>query len=209
MTVRVTRGSRGWSAPGRVIGIATWAHAYTPGELTEEQERLLGGPVEKEISEVQRRAEQLGSYRASPLWPLLAQEEQALVQSPSAHPQLPDASYPLPIGQLRTLTGASLDQIRHWDELGLLHFSRSQGGHRQFFADAAMRAFAYKRTLNQAQVTVLRSLTQPDGAQMMRCIAAVLFDQASVAGPDDQRLFKRAAESLQEVSVVVGHRHRS
>jgi hypothetical protein len=117
-------------ARGHLRRIAAWARAYTPESLTGRQRQLLEAPIGREISDSQRQAEAMGSYEASPLWDMLTAREQALVRNPSTHRQLASATYPLSIGQLTTLTKTTVDQLRHWSDLGLIRAARTKGGHR-------------------------------------------------------------------------------
>ncbi len=142
--------------------IATWARAT--GSASDAQRELLARGPEHGLSEVQRRAEELAGPQASPMWAYLTDPEQRMVLDPGTHPKLAGATYPLGIGRLATLTGSTQDQIRHWHELGLLRARRSKGGHRQFFANAVMRAFFLRGNMPQPYITVLRDISNLRGA---------------------------------------------
>jgi len=184
--------------------IAQWAKAYTPEHLTPAQSELASSARKTERSAARTEAEALGSYQSSPFWRVLTVDEQRLVEDPSEHPRLRGATYPLSIGQLTALTDTSPDQVRYWHDTGLLRAGRTAGGHRLFYPDAAMRAFAFKRAL-APHITVLREivdLRQP-AETLFLGIASVLSERASDF-PDDQRhVFLSAAQSLQAVSDVL------
>jgi hypothetical protein len=56
----------------------------------------------------------------------LTSEQQAWVADPSSHPALAeDARYPLTLGQLHLLTGASERQLRHWSDEDLIPSHRA------------------------------------------------------------------------------------
>jgi hypothetical protein len=129
-----------------------------------------------QISATQRRAQELAAVESTPLWTLLTSEEQYLVSEPSLHPDLPkDVRYPLTIGQLIKLTGATERQIRHWDELGLLPTRRRPSGHRLFYKAAAIRAFIYKR-MPARHLTTLRDARRGQAAPFLAAMATLWHD---------------------------------
>jgi hypothetical protein len=180
--------------------IATWAR--TAGTLSEAQRALLRQSPAHEISAAQKRAEALAGIEGSPMWGYLTEDEQGMVRDPATHPPLAGVSYPLGIGQLAMLTGSTQDQIRHWHELGLLRARRSKGGHRQFFANAAMRAFFFRENMSQSYITVLRDLSQLRGAPLLTGMATLLHERASLFNADDHALLTQTAHDLERVSVV-------
>ncbi len=184
--------------------IATWARAA--GALSDSQRALLEQRPERELSEAQRRAEALAGPQASPMWQYLTEEEQGMVRDPATHPKLAGVSYPLGIGQLATLTGSTQDQIRHWHELGLLRARRSKGGHRQFFANAALRAFFLRRNMPQPYITVLRDISKLKGAPLLAGMATLLQEQASRFDAMEHALLTQTAHDLEQVSAVFAGR---
>lgn len=181
--------------------IATWARAT--GSASDVQRELLAWRPEPRLSEVQRRAEELAGPQASPMWGCLTDGQRAMVLDPSAHPKLAGASYPLGIGQLATLTGCTQDQIRHWHELGLLRARRTKGGHRQFFANAVLRAFFLRGNMPQRYITVLRDISNLKGAPLLAGMATLLQEQSSRFDPAERELLTQAAHDLQRVSAVL------
>ncbi len=182
--------------------IATWARAT--GSISDPQRELLARRPEHGLSEAQRRAEELAGPQASPMWDYLTDAEQRMVVDPGVHPKLAGATYPLGIGQLGTLTGSTQDQIRHWHELGLLRARRSKGGHRQFFANAAVRAFFLRGNMPQPYITVLRDISNLKGAPLLAGMATLLQEQASGFDTAAERdLWTQTAHDLERVSAVL------
>jgi len=184
--------------------IATWARAA--GVASDAQRELLALPPDRPVSAAGRRAAKLAGVEGSPIWALLNEEERRLVREPGNHPQLPGVTYPVSIGELATLTGATNDQLRHWHELGLIRARRTKGGHRQFFADAAMRAFVMRRQMPQSYVTVLRDVQRLQGGSLLAGIALILQDQANEFDPTERDLMMHTANDLQEVSIAFARR---
>jgi DNA-binding transcriptional MerR regulator len=184
--------------------IATWARAG--GALSDAQRVLLEKRPGRAPSDAQLRAEALAGPQASPMWQYLTTEERGLVRDPATHPKLEGVSYPLGIGQLATLTGSTQDQIRHWHELGLLRARRSKGGHRQFFANAALRAFFLREQMSQPYITVLRDISKLKGAPLLAGMATLLQEQASSFGAAEHDLLTQTAHDLERVSAVFAGR---
>jgi hypothetical protein len=181
--------------------IATWARAA--GSASDAQRKLLAQSPRRKLSEAQQWAEELAGLRASPMWQYLTEGEQGMVLDPSAHPKLAGASYPLGIGQLATLTGSTQDQIRHWHELGLLRARRSKGGHRQFFANAALRAFFLRGNMPQPYITVLRDISNLKGAPLLAGMATLLQEHALRFETAERDLLTQTAHDLERVSLVL------
>jgi DNA-binding transcriptional MerR regulator len=150
------------------------------------------------VSAAGRRAAKLAGVEGSPIWGLLNEDERRLVREPGSHPQLPGVTYPVSIGELATLTDATNDQLRHWHELGLISARRTKGGHRQFFADAATRAFVMRRQMPQSYVTVLRDVQRLEGGSLLAGIALILQERASEFAPAERDLMIHAANDLQQ-----------
>jgi DNA-binding transcriptional MerR regulator len=181
--------------------IATWARAA--GKASDGQRELLAQLPQHKLSEAQQRAEELAGPQASPMWQYLTEREQEMVLDPGVHPKLAGASYPLGIGQLATLTGSTQDQIRHWHELGLLRVRRSKGGHRQFFANAALRAFFLRGNMPQPYITVLRDISNLKGAPLLAGMATLLQEQALRFDETERELLTQTAHDLERVSTVL------
>lgn len=178
--------------------IAAWAQALAPETLTAEQEELLATPAPS-TSSARGRAEQLAGYDQSPFWRYLSPRERALVRDPSSHGRLRSASYPLSVGQLATLANASPDQIRYWNQVGLLPARRSKGRQRQFFPVAAVRAF-FLKNLGQSGISLLRKVRKKEAGPLFVGIAAVLAEEAATTQSTDQALLQQTATHLEKIS---------
>lgn len=173
--------------------IAGWARALTPNELSDTQRELLV-PRTGGVSAAQRKAERLGSYEASPWWKHLTDAEKAKVEA---------AEYPLGIGGLAKLVRMSEPRLRYWEERGLLPARRTSGGHRQFFAMAAIRAFVLKR-LQQAELTVLRNVYEQRAGNLLAGMAMIMHEHTAATKADSTReLFEQTADHLEKVSLAM------
>lgn len=177
--------------------IAAWARAIAPEALDERQQALLNAKPPAP-SATQKRAAKLAGYEGSPFWDLLDERQRALVRDPGKHPDLPEAGYPLGVGQLATLVGATPDKVRHWHNSGLIPARRTAGRHREFYAAAAVRAF-YLNALSRAGIALLRDLKQGRGGLVLVGMSSVLYDRASATPQPDHDLLQRAATDLQRV----------
>jgi hypothetical protein len=178
--------------------IAAWAQALAPKTLTAAQEELLQGSAAPR-SGARQRAEALASLEGSSFWRFLDQEERKLVRDPSGRRGLAGASYPLGISDLATLVNATVDQIRYWNDAGLVPARRSAGGQRQFFAAAAMRAF-FLRKLGRSGIAILRKVRNREAGPLLVGIATVLSEEAASAPAADQSVLQSAATELEKVS---------
>jgi DNA-binding transcriptional MerR regulator len=140
------------------------------------------------------------------MWGFLSEKERGLVLQPKSHPKLANASYPISIGQLATLTGATENQLRHWHELGLLRARRTRGGHRKFFANAALRAFFLHSQMPQSYITVLRDVQSFKGGSFLAGLATILQEQADDFDPSDRDLLAHLADDLKRLSLVFARR---
>ena len=140
------------------------------------------------------------------MWGFLSEEERRLVDDPASHPQLANVSYPISIGQLATLTDSTEHQLRHWHELGLLRARRTRGGHRKFFANAALRAFFLRGQMPQSYITVLRDVQSFKGGSLLAGLATILQDKADQFDPSDRDLFVHTANDLERLSLAFARR---
>jgi DNA-binding transcriptional MerR regulator len=186
---RLTRGQR--------LRIAGWARALTPEALSSEQEALLDAAAPPP-TEAQKRAAELSGFEASPYWKLLDERQRTLVRDPASHPDLDGAGYPLGVGQLADLVGATPEKVRHWHNSGLLPAQRTSGRHREFYAAAAVRAF-YLNGLSRSGITILRDLARGEGGALLLGVSAVLHDRASAAPAAEHELLRRTATNLEQV----------
>lgn len=169
--------------------IAGWARTLTPARLTPVQRELLA-PKRDDVSAVQQEAERLGGYTASPLWSHLSDTERHAVHA---------ADYPLGISALARLGGLSISQVRYWEQNGLLPARRTKGGHRQFFAPAAIRALIL-RQVGPSGLTTLRVVHERRAGSLLASVAMVLHEQEAVG---NQELYWETADRLQQVSLTM------
>jgi excisionase family DNA binding protein len=185
---------------GQRLRIAGWARALTPGDLTEAQHQLLG-IKDGQPSPSLERAEELSSYRGGPLWSALSRGQQALVDVPSEHPELQGTTYPLGVAELATLVGASRDKVHHWHDSGLLPARRSPGGHRRFYAAAAVRAFLLVG-LRQPEITILKDLRNGTAGPLLVGMSEVLRTRFEAADGDERDLLERTATDLEQLGTA-------
>jgi hypothetical protein len=184
--------------------IATWARAA--GNLSDAQRDFLARQPDVTTSDAQRHARELAGPQASPMWDFLSEKERGLVLHPASHLRLANASYPISIGQLATLTGSTENQLRHWHELGLLRARRTRGGHRKFYANAALRAFFLRSQMPQSYITVLRDVQSFKGGPFLAGLATILQEQADDFDPSDRDLFAHTANDLERLSLAFARR---
>lgn len=189
---RLTRGQR--------LRIAGWGRAATPNQLSEEQRKMLDD-FGSRSAPARERAERLADFREGPYWRALTAGQQALVDDPSAHRGLRGATYPLRTSQLATLAGASIDQIRQWDEAGLLPARRTPGGQRRFYAASAVRAL-FLTAVDQQSLGILRKVTAGGGQRLLLGISGVFREQATAASEAERPILLRAAADLEELGLL-------
>ena len=131
------------------VRLARLAERYAPKKLSELQRELLASPSAERDATRQPSPDQEGfqadATQTERAWQEgvfaeLSSEQQAWMSDPGSHPLLADGTrYPLTLGELHVLTGASKRQIRHWTDEGLLPSHRA-GTHRRYYSTAVARA---------------------------------------------------------------------
>jgi hypothetical protein len=106
------------------------------------------------------------------------------------------------VTQLAVLVGATTEKVRHWHNSGLIPARRTSGGHREFYAEAAVRGF-YLNALGRTEITILRDLARGEGAALLLGVSAVLHDRASDPDQPEHDLLVRAAADLERVGTVM------
>jgi hypothetical protein len=150
------------------VRLARLGERYVPKKLSAAQRDLLASPMAERDATRQPSAE-LDGFQANAqeterafedgVYAELTSEQQAWVADPSAHPALAeDVRYPLTLGQLHVLTGASERQLRHWSDENLIPSHRA-GAHRRYYSAAVARALLLADTAPQ-QVATLIALRQ-------------------------------------------------
>jgi hypothetical protein len=170
------------------VRLARLAERYAPKKLSGAQRELLASPeAERDASQRPSPAQegfQADAQEAARAWEEgvyaeLSTEQRAWVAQPGRHPALPDATrYPLTLGRLHLLTGASERQLRHWTDEGLVPAHRA-GTHRRYYSAAAARALLLTQASPQqiASLIALRRGGDP-GRRLAVLIAGVMADAA-------------------------------
>jgi hypothetical protein len=186
--------------PARVR-LARLSERYAPKKLSPAQRELLATPAAERDATRQPSPEQEGfqadAMEAERAWEEgvyaeLSDEQQEWVSDPGSHPSLPEATrYPLTLGQLHLLTGASERQVRHWTDEELIPSHRA-GSHRRYYSIAVARALLLAQMSSQqlAALIVLRRGGDP-GRRLAVMIGSVM---ASLA--NDSRVGEAERESI-------------
>ena len=110
------------------------------------------------------------------------------VSEPGSHPSLLDETrYPLTLGQLHLLTGASERQLRHWTDEEMIPSHRA-GSHRRYYTTAVARALPLAHMTSQqlAALIALRRGGDP-GRRLAVMIGSVMASVADDAGVGEPR----------------------
>lgn len=194
------------------VRLARLAERYAPKKLSTAQRELLASPrAEHDASRrpsVAQEGFQADEEEAARAWEEgvyaeLSAEDQTWVAEPGRHPALPDTiRYPLTLGQLHLLTGASERQLRHWTDEDLIPAHRA-GTHRRYYSAAAARALLLTQMTPQqlASLIALRRGGDP-GRRLVVLIGSVM---ASAAGRADVSEQERS-DILQGARALVDHR---
>jgi len=173
------------------VRLARLAERYTPKKLSETQRELLASPeAERDASRRPSAAQegfQADEEEAARAWEEgvyaeLSAGQRAWVAEPGLHPALPDATrYPLALGQLHVLSGASERQLRHWTNEDLLPVHRA-GTHRRYYSAAVARALLLAQMTPQ-QVAALIALRRggESGRRLVVLIGSVMANVADRA----------------------------
>jgi hypothetical protein len=200
--------------PVRVrVRLARLGERYAPKKLSATQRELLASPLaERDATRAPSdrqegfRADALDAERAweDGVYAELSTEQQEWVGDPSRHPSLSkDARYPLTLGQLHLLSGASERQLRHWTDEDLIPAHRA-GTHRRYYSAAVARALLLAQ-MSPQQVAALIALRHggDPGRRLWVLIGSVtasLADTVGMGEPERDSLRKGA-------QVLVDHRH--
>lgn len=175
------------------VRLARLAERYAPKKLSSAQRELLASPEAERDASRRPSAAQEGfqadeeeSARAweEGVYAELSAEQRAWVAEPGLHPALPDAArYPLTLGQLHLLSGASERQLRHWTDEELIPAHRA-GTHRRYYSAAVARALllAEMTTQQVAALIVLRRGGAP-GRRFAVLIGSVMARAPQTATP--------------------------
>lgn len=150
------------------VRLARLGERYAPRKLSTAQRDLLASPMAErdatrqpsaELDGFQANAREIERAFEDGVYAELTSEQQAWVADPSSHPALAnDVRYPLTLGQIHLLTGASKRQVRHWSDEDLIPSHRA-GAHRRYYSAAVARTLLLAETAPQ-QVATLIALRQ-------------------------------------------------
>ncbi len=177
------------------VRLARLAERYAK-KLTAAQRELLASPQAERDASRQPSAAQDGFQadedEAARAWEEgvyaeLSAEQQAWVAEPNRHPDVPDATrYPLTLGQLRLLTGASERQLRHWTDEDLIPAHRA-GTHRRYYSAAAARALLLIQMTPQQLASLIALRRGGDsGRRLTVMIGSVMVSAADRADVTEQ-----------------------
>jgi MerR family regulatory protein len=151
------------SLPVRVR-LARLGERYAPRKLSVAQRDLLASPMAErdasrqpspELDGFQANAQEMERAFEDGVYAELTSEQQAWVADPSLHAALAsDVRYPLTLGEIHLLTGASERQLRHWSDEGLIPSHRA-GAHRRYYSAAVARALLLIETPPQQVATLI------------------------------------------------------
>jgi DNA-binding transcriptional MerR regulator len=171
--------------------IARFAAALSPETLSPSQKELIArasGPSAL-LQELAADESELEQAWQEGLHDLLTPKQLALLRDPGLHPKLGGRTYPLSIGEVEKISGASERQLRYWEQNGLLRAFRDLDGSRLYLRSAALRAMAYAGAPKHEMATLTSALK--DGPQrFVRLLAAAL------ASSDDDDETAEAARTL-------------
>ncbi len=199
------------SLPVRVR-LARLGERYAPKKLSAAQRELLASPMAERDATRQSSPEMAG-FQADALdaerawdegvYEEISEEQRQWVSRPSSHPALPeDTRYPLTVGQLHLLSGASERQLRHWTNEELLPAHRA-GSHRRYYSAAVARALLLARTPPQ-QVASLIALRRggDSGRRLVVLLGSVVASAADRADVSEQE----RSDIVQGARAIVDHR---
>jgi hypothetical protein len=108
----------------------------------------------------------------------LTEEQRRLIADPVSHPLLAAGHYPLTTGELATLCGGSLRQVRYWADAGLIPSYRVDN-ERRFYSAAAVKAMVLAAA-DRHEVSALAAIARggEQGERLLRLVGATI---ASIA----------------------------
>lgn len=185
------------------LKIARWAARFAEATMDEQQRTMVAErrrPDEESLDILAgfaANAEEVGRLVAEGLYPYLTDTQQALVRDPAQHPKLPQVGYPLDVGEMSVLTGATARQLRHWNDIGIIPAERS-GNRRLFYSAGLLRAMALVEA-DQYEKTAVGVVARggQEGARLLRLVSAALLTTVA------PRLADEAAEELANAAMTL------
>jgi excisionase family DNA binding protein len=126
----------------------------------------------------------------------LTDEERLIVDEPWH--SLPDVDYPLSVGEMAAITGATERKIRSWADEGLLPSFR-EGNDRRFYSATLIRAFVLQRTPTHTKA-VVTAAAHGEAAQAFQLLAATVGRAALDMPPQPAEQLTRLADELSSAS---------
>lgn len=182
------------------VAIARMARSYAPSALTGEQRRLLARDDARPRRAsallrgfTQNTLEDEEGYRVGLYAQLSARQRAAIAET----------DFPVSVGELTRLVGATDRQIRHWTDCGLLPAHRV-AGQRRYFSAAAAHAAALLHMKRYEVATVAKLVRpSPDTAPLVHALGVALTTLAQRVGGDEvQRDLVEAGVRLQHVGTM-------
>ncbi len=178
--------------PRARLALARMAQRNTPEALSDAQRDLLAESESQTpqpsalLVTLTRNLEYLDEAYEAGLFGDLSAEELAVVRDPSNHPDLPDASYPLPIGQAAKATGASAVQLRRWADARLIP-SLHIHGRLHFFGAGILRAMLLAKTERYEVSALMRILRGEEaGGRLVRLLGITLSSLSGAIEENDE-----------------------
>lgn len=183
------------------LTIAQWAKKLTPDALSPKQEQLLAEnppSVSRVQTESNANYAELEDPEIAALWDTLTDEERHLARRPGDSPHRPDARYPLTVGEIAAITGATERKIRSWADEGLLPAFRERND-RRFYSAAVILAFVLQRTPTHTKA-VVAAAARGEAGQAFQLLAATLGRAAPHMPEESSKQFERLAKDLTAAS---------
>ena len=190
--------------------IARWGKAIAPAELSSEQRRLLAeNPPRPSLNLTEATANNwaLQAPSMAALYDSLTEEEQELVRDPFRSRERPGARYPLTVGEIAAITGASERKIRNWSDEGLLPAFRERND-RRFYSAAMILAFVLRRTPTHTKA-VIAAAARGEASQALQLLAATLGRAASQMPAHDAEQLTSLADALTAASHLMNEVERT
>ncbi len=189
-------GDRADLPPVDRVAIARMARSYAPDQLSAEQRALLA----RDDARPRRVSARLRGFTENALQDEDANRAGLYAQLPArTRAAIGTTNFPLSVGQLAELVGASARQVRHWTDLALVPAHRV-AGERRYFSAGAVYAAVLARLPNH-QIATLATLAQPSrrSSHFVTILGATLTTLAEHVEPDEVQ------EELAEAGALLRH----
>lgn len=161
--------------------LARFAERYAPVGLSDKQRALLATRAQVGASDLLRALAQdeadIDAAFSEGLYDLLSEQE---IENARSQP------YPLSIGAVAGITGASKRQIRHWEQEGLLR-SYPVGGQRRYLRGGVLRAVMLAKQDQHVIATLRKAVSDP--RQLIKLMALAISSSS-----DQERIQEAISE---------------